>query len=50
MAEANPTTFTEAPTANARLALFARRGFTRRLQQRAAREDVLLVSAADLFA
>lgn len=40
----------EGRTANARLALFARRGFTRRLQQRATREDVLLVSAADLFA
>lgn len=39
----------EGQTANARLALFARRGFTRRLQRRAAREDVLLVSAADLF-
>ena len=40
----------EGRTANARLALFARRGFTQRLQRRAAREDVLLVSAADLFA
>jgi AAA+ ATPase superfamily predicted ATPase len=36
-------------TANARLALFARRGFTRSLQRRADREDVLLVTAADLF-
>lgn len=37
-------------TANARLALFARRGFTQALVRRAAREDVLLVTAADLFA
>lgn len=36
-------------TADAQLALFARRGFTRSLQRRAAREGVLLVSAADLF-
>jgi uncharacterized protein len=36
-------------TADARLALFARRGFTRSLQLRADREDVLLVTAADLF-
>jgi len=28
---------------------FARRGFTRRLQRRAARENVLLVNASDLF-
>jgi hypothetical protein len=40
----------ESRTADARLALFARRGFTRRLQRRAAREGVLLVTAADLFA
>lgn len=37
-------------TANARLALFARRGFTRALQRRAAREGVLLVSSEELFA
>jgi uncharacterized protein len=36
-------------TAGARLALFARRGFTARLQRRAARENVLLVRAAELF-
>jgi AAA+ ATPase superfamily predicted ATPase len=36
-------------TADARLALFARRGFTQSLQQRAAREGVLLVSTTDLF-
>jgi uncharacterized protein len=40
----------DARTANARLALFARAGFTPRLKRRAAAEDVLLVSAADLFA
>lgn len=40
----------EAHAGDARLALFARRGFTRALQRRAAREGVLLVSAADLFA
>lgn len=39
----------EGRTANARLVLFARRGFTRSLQRRAAQEDVLLVRAADLF-
>lgn len=39
----------EGRTAGARLVLFARRGFTRSLQRRAAREDVLLVRAADLF-
>lgn len=37
-------------TANARLALFARRGFTRALQRRAAQEGVLLVCCAELFA
>ena len=36
-------------TANAQLVLFARRGFTRALQRRAAREHVLLVTAAQLF-
>jgi AAA+ ATPase superfamily predicted ATPase len=36
-------------TANAQLVLFARRGFTRSLQRRAAREHVLLVTAAQLF-
>ncbi len=36
-------------TADARLALFARRGFTRSLERRAVREKVLLVTAADLF-
>jgi AAA+ ATPase superfamily predicted ATPase len=36
-------------TADARLAVFARGGFTQSLQRRAAREGVLLVSAADLF-
>ncbi|MHB8296746.1 MAG: ATP-binding protein [Acidimicrobiales bacterium] len=35
--------------ANAKLALFAREGFTATLRRRAAREGVLLVSAADLF-
>jgi len=35
--------------ADASLALFARRGFTRSLRQRAAREGVRLVNAADLF-
>ncbi len=39
----------EGRTASARLAIFARRGFTSSLQRRAAREDVLLLSAADLF-
>jgi AAA+ ATPase superfamily predicted ATPase len=39
-----------ARAANARLVLFARRGFTARLRRRAAREGVLLVGAADLFA
>lgn len=39
----------EGRTANAQLVLFARRGFTSSLQRRAAREDVLLVSAAELF-
>lgn len=34
---------------NARLALFARRGFSAELKARAADEDVLLVTAADLF-
>jgi uncharacterized protein len=38
-----------ARTADARLVLFARRGFTARLRRRAAREGVLLVGAADLF-
>lgn len=33
----------------ARLAIFAREGFTKRLRERAAAEDVLLVTAADLF-
>jgi hypothetical protein len=37
-------------TADARLVLFARRGFTKSLQRRAEREDVLLVTVADLFA
>jgi uncharacterized protein len=36
-------------TADARLVLFARRGFTQSLRRRAAREGVLLVSVADLF-
>jgi AAA+ ATPase superfamily predicted ATPase len=36
-------------TADARLALFARRGFTQALRSRASREGVLLVCAADLF-
>jgi AAA+ ATPase superfamily predicted ATPase len=36
-------------TAEARLALFARRGFTQSLQRRAAREGVFLVTATDLF-
>lgn len=36
-------------TANAQLALFARTGFTRSLRTRAARENVLLVTAAQLF-
>ncbi|WP_129668110.1 ATP-binding protein [Phytoactinopolyspora endophytica] len=36
--------------ARARLILFARRGFTERLRERAEREDVALVTAADLFA
>lgn len=35
---------------NARLALFARRGFTPALRERAGDEGVLLVTAADLFA
>ncbi|MHB1468642.1 MAG: ATP-binding protein [Solirubrobacteraceae bacterium] len=39
----------EGRTAGARLALFARRGFTKALQRRAAAEDVLLVSSEDLF-
>lgn len=39
----------EAPAAGARLALFARRGFTRSLRRRAEREGVLLVTAAELF-
>ncbi len=39
----------EGRTANARLAIFARRGFTPSLQRRAASEDVLLLNAADLF-
>lgn len=39
----------EGRTAGARLALFARRGFTRSLQRRAAREGVLLVRSAELF-
>jgi len=34
----------------ARLALFAREGFTDAARDRAAREGVLLVTAADLFA
>lgn len=37
-------------TANARLAMFSRRGFTRTLQRRAAQEGVLLVTADELFA
>lgn len=37
-------------TEGARLALFARRGFTRSLQRRAQREGVLLVTSEDLFA
>ncbi len=36
-------------TADAHLALFARRGFTQALQRRAVREGVFLVTAADLF-
>jgi hypothetical protein len=36
--------------ARSRLALFARRGFSAELRRRAAKEDVLLVTAADLFA
>ncbi len=36
--------------ARARLAIFARRGFSAELRRRAAEEDVLLVTAADLFA
>jgi uncharacterized protein len=40
----------EGRAADAQLALFARRGFTQRLQRRAARDGVLLVTAADLFA
>jgi uncharacterized protein len=39
----------EGRTADVKLALFARRGFTRSLQQRAAREGVLLVSSVELF-
>lgn len=39
----------EGPTANAKLVLFARRDFTPALRRRAAREDVLLVKAAELF-
>lgn len=39
----------EGRAARARLALFARRGFTARLKRRAAREGVLLIRAADLF-
>jgi hypothetical protein len=34
----------------ARLALFARRGFSAELRERAAAENVLLATAADLFA
>jgi uncharacterized protein len=37
------------PAADARLALFARRGFTQALKRRAVREGVLLVTATDLF-
>jgi AAA+ ATPase superfamily predicted ATPase len=37
-------------TADAQLVLFARRSFTQSLRRRAARENVLLVTAADLFA
>lgn len=40
----------EGRSANAQLAIFARRGFTERLRAAAAQEDVLLVTAADLFA
>ncbi|MGH2880984.1 MAG: ATP-binding protein [Solirubrobacteraceae bacterium] len=40
----------EGRTSGARLVLFARRGFTRSLQRRAAREGVLLVRSGDLFA
>jgi uncharacterized protein len=40
----------EGRAADARLALFARRGFTRSLQRRAAREDVLLIRSEELFA
>lgn len=36
--------------ARARLALFAREGFTARVRERAAKEGVILVTAADLFA
>ena len=36
--------------ARARLAIFARHGFTKRLREQAAEDDVLLVTAADLFA
>jgi uncharacterized protein len=39
----------EGPAAGARLAIFARRGFTRALQRRAEREAVLLVTAEGLF-
>ncbi len=39
----------EGRTAGARLALFARRGFTRSLQRRAARDGVLLVTSGELF-
>jgi hypothetical protein len=35
--------------ARARLALFARRGFSADVQKRASGEDILLVTAADLF-
>lgn len=36
--------------AHARLAIFAREGFTERLRQEASRQDVSLLTAADLFA
>jgi hypothetical protein len=36
--------------ARARLALFARRGFTEGLRRRVREEGVLLVAASDLFA
>jgi AAA+ ATPase superfamily predicted ATPase len=38
------------PATNARLAIFARNGFTASLRRRASEQDVLLITAADLFA